>query len=221
VLVDDEGEGFSRGGSWSPGSSAGGHAGDYLFSSRADLETAWAVFAPFLPRAGLYEVSTWYVAGANRASDARYMVAGDEGNRTITVDQTRDGGTWRLLGSFHFAEGAEGRVRISNQAATGNVVIADAVRFRLVAADRTFLRGDANADGRPDISDGVAILGYLFTGSERPACLDAADADDSGVIEITDAIYLLNHLFAGTRAPPEPYPAPGVDRTEDGLAECR
>jgi hypothetical protein len=80
-----------------------------------------------------------------------------------------------------------------------------------------FRRGDANADGKVDISDGVFILGYLFLGGSPPQCLDAADADDSGEIVITDAIYVLNHLFVGGLAPPPPYPECGEDPTEDGV----
>jgi hypothetical protein len=78
-----------------------------------------------------------------------------------------------------------------------------------------FIRGDANADGKVDISDGVSILGYLFLGGSPPQCLDAADADDSGELVITDAIYVLNHLFVGGPAPPPPHPDCGEDPTDD------
>jgi hypothetical protein len=84
-----------------------------------------------------------------------------------------------------------------------------------LAEDAVFLRADANADGKVDISDGVATLGYLFLGAATPSCLDAADADDSGALVITDAIYVLNHLFLGSSAPPAPYPDCGEDLTED------
>ncbi|MEM7262489.1 MAG: hypothetical protein AAF488_10905, partial [Planctomycetota bacterium] len=39
-------------------------------------------------------------------------------------------------------------------------------------------RADCNADGSFDISDPVAVLGYLFLGVARPDCLDACDFDD-------------------------------------------
>ena len=81
----------------------------------------------------------------------------------------------------------------------------------------SFVRGDANTDGRNDISDGVFILGFLFLGTKEPSCHDAADADDSGRLDITDGIYLLNFLFLGTDAPPAPYPDCGEDATEDQL----
>ncbi len=81
-----------------------------------------------------------------------------------------------------------------------------------------FRRGDSNADGRLDISDGVSVLGYLFLGNEAPECLDAADADDTGVLELTDAVFVFSHLFLGGSAPPPPGASEcGPDPTEDAL----
>ena len=80
-----------------------------------------------------------------------------------------------------------------------------------------FARGDANADESIDISDALATLGYLFLGSDKPACLDAADADDSGHIQLTDAVFLLGNLFLGEGPIPAPSPECGADSTEDAL----
>ena len=41
----------------------------------------------------------------------------------------------------------------------------------------SFIRGDANDDGSPNLSDVVFILSYLFNGEKVPRCLDAADTD--------------------------------------------
>jgi hypothetical protein len=81
-----------------------------------------------------------------------------------------------------------------------------------------FLRGDANADTKTDISDAIATLGFLFLGSpEKLDCQKAADVDDSGKIDISDAVYLLGYQFLGGPAPPPPYPVCGVDETTDEL----
>jgi uncharacterized lipoprotein YddW (UPF0748 family) len=220
VVADDEGVGFSRSGPWSPGTGGGGFQGDYLFSSDQPQETAWALWKPYLPRAGLYEVGVWYVAGANRVSEARFTVGHADGNETIVVNQKTNGGRWNALGRFRFEEGSAGSVRLTNHATGGDVVVADGVRFLLVDEASLFIRGDSNGDGTPNISDAVATLSYLFSGGAEPACLDAADADDRGTVEITDAVYLLNHLFSGGQAPPAPYPDAGADPTEDGLEDC-
>jgi hypothetical protein len=69
---------------------------------------------------------------------------------------------------------------------------------------RPFRRGDANADGVFDLTDAIAVLGYLFIGSEEPPCLDAADIDDGESLDISDAIRLLGWLFLGGGPPAPP-----------------
>ncbi|MBN1444056.1 MAG: hypothetical protein JXA90_15200 [Planctomycetes bacterium] len=81
-----------------------------------------------------------------------------------------------------------------------------------------FLRGDANADAESDISDAVAILGYLFLGQPaRLGCPQSADTDDNGALDLSDAVYLLSYLFTGGRRPDDPFHACGLDPTPDGL----
>ena len=91
------------------------------------------------------------------------------------------------------------------------------VRF---STGETFRRGDANVDGKLDIADAIATLGYLFLGGAELPCLDAADTDDSGGLDISDAVRSLNYLFLGAEAPPAPgSEVCGEDPTEDEL-EC-
>ena len=80
----------------------------------------------------------------------------------------------------------------------------------------TFIRSDATGDGKVDISDPVATLGYLFLGATLRVCLDVPDSDDSGDLTISDAIYSLNYLFGGGPSPPVPFPEAGQDPTPDG-----
>ena len=89
------------------------------------------------------------------------------------------------------------------------VVNSDGVAFR---------RGTVNADDRVDLSDAVAILGFLFLGDATPQCLDALDVDDDGRIVLTDAVALLSYLFLGGAFPASPGPARcGPDMTADEL----
>jgi len=84
--------------------------------------------------------------------------------------------------------------------------------LRLIArpseATTPYRRGDSNADGEINISDGVHILLWSFAGGEPPPCLDAADTNDDEGNDITDAVFLLNFLFLGGQAPP--FPGPGA-----------
>lgn len=86
-----------------------------------------------------------------------------------------------------------------------------------------FLRGDANQDGRVDISDTVTIGNYVNSASANIRCLDAADVNDDGRVNIFDVSYLQSFLFSGGPAPRQPYPARGGDPTDDtaGCASYR
>jgi hypothetical protein len=86
-------------------------------------------------------------------------------------------------------------------------VIGNFVANRSLVADCVpFLRGDTDASGKVDISDGVATLNFLFLGGRAPLCADAADADDSGDLTVSDAVVTFNFLFLGGPPPAEPGP---------------
>jgi len=90
----------------------------------------------------------------------------------------------------------------------------------------SFRRADSNDDGRIDVSDAAAILGYLFLTGEEPVCVKTGDANDDAAVNLTDAVYILRFLFLGEASPPAPYPECGPDPTADTLGcsrqgECR
>jgi hypothetical protein len=73
-----------------------------------------------------------------------------------------------------------------------------------------FVRGDADASGSINLTDGIVVLNFLFSGGPAPKCLDAGDTDDTGrPLAITDAIRIFNWLFTGGAAPLPPSPTPG------------
>ncbi len=80
-----------------------------------------------------------------------------------------------------------------------------------------FLRGDVEPGGTVNLTDAVAILEFLFSGTVQLACVDAADANDDATVNISDAVALLNWLFAGGPPPAIPFPHPGFDPTDDTL----
>jgi len=85
-----------------------------------------------------------------------------------------------------------------------------------------FRRGDVDIDpvGFPSmqITDGIIVLHFLFSGGRTPPCMDSADANDSGTVDLSDAITILLYLFGGGPPPAAPGPSEcGVDPTPDGL----
>ena len=71
-----------------------------------------------------------------------------------------------------------------------------------------FVRGDVDANGSINLTDGIVVLNFLFLGAAAPACLDAADTDDDGGERptLTDAVIIFSWLFSGGRAPSPPSP---------------
>ena len=111
-------------------------------------------------------------------------------------------------------------------AATGGAVIGsevDNVILTLFPADDVppetgFRRGDADAVGAINLTDGVFLLNFLFLGGGAPPCADAADANDDGTLNITTGVFVFNWLFLGGPLPPAPGPgACGEDPTPDDL----
>jgi len=73
-----------------------------------------------------------------------------------------------------------------------------------------FIRGDANMNGRVDVSDAVTIVRHLF--DDLPVtCLNALDVNNDTVLDITDAVRLLQWLFVWGDRPPCPCTRPGID----------
>ena len=82
-------------------------------------------------------------------------------------------------------------------------------------AQAEFRRGDANDDGKVDMSDAISVLGWLFLGAAEPGCVAIANVNPDQVADLSDAIYLLSHLFLGGPRPLDPYPVCGQGRAED------
>jgi hypothetical protein len=85
-----------------------------------------------------------------------------------------------------------------------------------------FIRGDANRDGRVDMSDAITTLYGSFQGrTDLLTCPDATDSNDDGIINLSDPIYSVNFFFIGGPQPPPPYPLAGRDPTLDTLGPCQ
>jgi len=89
----------------------------------------------------------------------------------------------------------------------------------LVAPPAEFIRGDVDANGTVDGDDLVLLEQILFEQAEPlPACLDRLDVNDDGVLDIADASFLFLALEGWGPMIPPPFPAPGLDTTDDVLA---
>lgn len=143
VVLDNDSPGVTFTGAWSNSSSTRYYDEDYgaaadvvpyrFASTVTGAATATATYTPNIPQAGFYPVYTWVLRGTDRTVQT-YRINHTGGSTEIKVDHSKVGSGWVYLGTYHFAQGSsatgEGSVIITNTAAaTGKVVIADAIRF--------------------------------------------------------------------------------------------
>ena len=117
----------------------------------------------------------------------RYLVIGDE------IDSDGDGFVEVQVGPFYFDE------------------------RRPPPGIGPFVRGDCGQAGNMDISSGIFLLGFLFTGGNDPGCLAACDADGDGRLDITTAVFIFNFLFLGGAPPSAPFPGCGFSESGEDL----
>jgi hypothetical protein len=66
---------------------------------------------------------------------------------------------------------------------------------------RTYLAGDANADGTVDVGDVVHIINYLYKNGPPPDPLEAGDANCDAIVDVGDVVHLINYLYKAGSAP--------------------
>ena len=104
----------------------------YLHDMKDGKGEKSVTFTPDLPRAGRYEVRLAHCYNIRRATNAPVTIRHADGETKLRVNQQEEpphGRLWRTLGTFHFAAGTNGWVRLSNEGTEGKYVIADAVQF--------------------------------------------------------------------------------------------
>jgi hypothetical protein len=105
--------------------------------------------------------------------------------------------------------------------AVGEAAFNLALTYFSGASPQLFHRGDVEDNGVLNVSDAIALFGYLFLGTDSPKCKEAADTNNDGTVDISDGINLLSYVFLGTTslAPPGPPSLPcGTDTDAKGSA---
>jgi hypothetical protein len=120
----------------------------------------------------------------------------------------------------------DGRIAVYESVAT-NLISGDlnGVKdiFQTLSPGGPFIRGDADVNGRVELSDAVSITTWLFIGGAPPDCLDAADANDDGEVDVSDAALISSFLFSGGMPPLCPFSCSsttsccGLDPNTDAL----
>ena len=114
------------------------------------------------------------------------------------------------------AGGADGAASMLTIGTNGRAVV-DTIAVFASPGTGPFNRGDCNADGGNDVSDGVAALGFTFLGDEAPGCLAACDFNGDGSLDVTNAVYYFGALFLGGNPIPGPQGAYSQRATDAAL----
>ena len=110
----------------------------YLHDQNSGKGEKSVTFTPDLPRAGRYEVRLAHCYNIRRATNAPVTIHHADGETKLRINQQGEpphGRLFRTLGTFRFAAGTNGWVRLSNEGTAGKYVIADAVQFLAVPDD--------------------------------------------------------------------------------------
>jgi hypothetical protein len=166
IVVDDRQARLT--GSWQSSKHSPHFVGEsYLHDDRQGQGTKRAEFVPELPSAGVYEVRVAYNHGETRETKVPVVVRHAEGESIQHLNQKKApsiGGLFTSVGRFRFDPQQAPSVTITNNDATGHVIV-DAVQFVRVKE-----RAESSADkGQPgtttadsdaaamDLSSGVAV----------------------------------------------------------------
>ncbi|MFG1955313.1 NEW3 domain-containing protein [Micromonospora sp. NPDC048830] len=122
---------YTETGEWLASGLAGYSGTQSRFSAEGKLGGT-ATWRPVLAEAGWYEVAVWYPSNGDTTREADYVVRHTDGETPFRVDQQQDARSWRVLGTFRFAAGEEGFVRLTVDDPAFHRV--SAVRFRPVDA---------------------------------------------------------------------------------------
>lgn len=154
----------------------------YLHDDKTGKGEKSATYRPNLPAAGEYEVRLAHNFNVRRTTNAPVTIHHAGGDTRLVINQQEEAPLahlFRSLGTFHFAAGTSGYVRITTEGTDGKNVIADAVQF-LPTGDAL-----AKATSRAAAPDAAAELkkleaelkGLKAKGPKRPLAMGVREAD--------------------------------------------
>lgn len=77
----------------------------------------------------------------------------------------------------------------------------DTLSMSITIADPPYVCGDADQNGIINISDAVALIGYIFGAGPAPNPLISGDCDCNSLVNISDAVYVVSYIFGSGPAP--------------------
>ena len=157
---------------------------------------ASATWRPEIPERGEYAVYVSYRSFANSTTDAVYTVHHLGGESEFHVNQRMAGSTWVYLGTFEFAEGDEGFVRLTNKSTAAGALSADAVKF---GGGMGKVERGGNLSGYPAFAEG-ALYSMQWYGIDTHLF---DDWEDDYTRDFAGRGKWVSHLSGGSRVNPQ------------------
>jgi N-acetyl-anhydromuramyl-L-alanine amidase AmpD len=120
-------------GNWRASSNVSGYFNTGYWWRSTGASSDAAEFRAHLPSAMTMVVEAWWPAAGDRSTAAPFVIFDSNGQQLDVVhkNQRQNGGQWVTIGTYAFTAGWN-TVALSRWTAPGDVVVADAVRFREV-----------------------------------------------------------------------------------------
>jgi uncharacterized repeat protein (TIGR01451 family) len=170
-------------GLWTKGTVATGIYGAYYQFATTTLfdPTAWALYDPYIPAAGLYDVYIWYPQNATFTTNAQVYVHGGTNDLILSVNETAHGGAWQPLATnMYFASGTNGNVILYNDTGdTNKYLVANAMMWVYDAAQDYPTNGAVPA----------WWANFYFGANANGYVNGAADADGDGYSNYAEYVF--------------------------------
>lgn len=109
-----------------------GYNGHMWYVKTKKSDTCFAQWRPTIAQDGHYEVSAYIVYSNSQA--AQYKIYHKNGSETVVINQKILTDSWVSLGTFPFAQGTSGYIRLGDGSdSTGQEIVFDAVKFKYVS----------------------------------------------------------------------------------------
>jgi len=157
--------------------------------------------------------------GIAKIERSAVLAANDPGDFLgVTIDGS---GAWATVGYVSDVSGSRKVIDVVSDPANGCGIQQILTITFGSAPTPKFSRGDANGDGKINVTDGVIIAQNIFASKlVFFDCKDMLDANDDGQLNTVDPVFLLQYIFLKGATPAAPFKTCGVDPTNDTL-DCK
>ena len=161
---------FSASGKWIKSDYSSQRYGkNYRVLKKPGSTSAFAKYKVKTPARGYYKISARWPANSGYNNRTKYRIKTPSGWKVKTVNQRKNGGSWRSLGTYKLNAGDFQRIKISSKSSGSGFIIADAVRITRVPPPTNDSGGSTSTTGGKIVTEAKTWIGvpYKYGGNDR------------------------------------------------------